>query len=250
MTGLPFKITKRTVDALTPREKPFIAFDGEIAGFGLRVMPSGVKTYILEYRPHGGGRGVAKKRLTLGRHGAMTPEQARRAAQTALARIRLGSDPQAEKSRQRASLTVGGVIDEFIAEHVCSKLKEKTAEAHKIALERLREAHGGMKAEGLTRAQVAALHSRMKDSPYAANRFLAVVSKCFAWGASRGLLPQVHANPARGVERYRVQSRERFLDTEELARLGDVLRLGETMGLPWQGLSPAPAFPGGGSPVG
>jgi hypothetical protein len=35
------KITKRTVDALNPRAKPFISFDGDVKGFGLRVMPSG-----------------------------------------------------------------------------------------------------------------------------------------------------------------------------------------------------------------
>src|ERR1700704_4909437 len=97
------RITKRTIDALKPQGKPRIVFDGEVKGFGLRVMPSGVKTYVLEYRPGAGGRGVAKKRLTLGRHGAMTAEQARKAALDALARIRLGLDPQAEKSRQRAS---------------------------------------------------------------------------------------------------------------------------------------------------
>ena len=74
------KLTKRAVDALKPRAKPCIEFDGGVSGFGVRIMPSGVKTYILEYRPGAGGRGTAKKRLTLGRHGAVTAEQARKAA--------------------------------------------------------------------------------------------------------------------------------------------------------------------------
>jgi integrase len=92
-----------------------------------------------------------------------------------------------------------------------------------------------MKAEALTRAQIATLHSKFKDSPFAANRFLAVVSKCFAWGLNRGLLPDGHTNPARGVERYKEHARERFLTSEELSRLGDALRKGETEGLPWRG---------------
>ena len=175
------KITKRTVDALKPRAKLYVAFDADVKGFGCRVMPSGVKSYILEYRPGAGGRGTATKRLTLGRHGAMTAEQARKAALDALARIRLGDDPQAEKAHQRASLTVSDLIDAFIAEHV-GKCKPQTAESHKIALRRLRGAHGNIKAEALTRDQVAALHSKFKDTPSAANRFLAVISKCFAWG--------------------------------------------------------------------
>jgi integrase len=131
-------------------------------------------------------------------------------------------------------LTVAGLIDPFIAEHVSKKCKPHTVVAHKIALERLRAAHGNMKAEALTRAHVAALHSKFKDSPFAANRFLAVISKCFAWGISRGLLPEVHINPARRIERYREHSRERFLTSEELARLGDALREGETIGLPYE----------------
>ena len=220
---------------LKPGAKPFVAFDDDVKGFGLRVMPSGVKSYILEYRPGAGGRGTAKRRLTLGRHGAMTAEQAKKAALDGLARIRLGDDPQAVKSLRRASLTVGGLVDAFIAEHVANKCKPRTAEAHKIAVLRLRAAYGGMRAEALTRAQIATLHSKFKDSPFAANRFLAVISKCFTWGSSRGLLPEGHINPARGVERYKEHARERFLTSEELSRLGDALREGETEGLPWRG---------------
>jgi integrase len=130
---------------------------------------------------------------------------------------------------------VAGLIDAFVAEHVSVKCKPRTVQAHKIALERLRAAHGGMKAEVLTRGQIAALHSKLKHSPYAANRFLAVISKCFSWGVQRGLLPEDHVNPAGRIERYREQRRERFLTSNELARLGDVLRLGETEGLPWRG---------------
>src|SRR5207237_271900 len=82
------KLAKRTVDALMPREKAYVAYDSELHGFGVRA--SGHKSFIVEYRPHGGGRGVATRRVTLGALGALTPDQARRAAQEALARIRLG----------------------------------------------------------------------------------------------------------------------------------------------------------------
>ena len=92
------KLTKRTLDALEPREKAYIAFDSEISGFGVRVMPSGVKTFVVEYRAGVGGRGVAKRRLTLGRYGAMTVDQARTAALDALAHVRLGHDPQPKKA--------------------------------------------------------------------------------------------------------------------------------------------------------
>jgi integrase len=228
------KLAKRTVDALNPREKAYVAYDSELHGFGVRVMPSGHKSFIVEYRPHGGGRGVAR-RLTLGALGALTPDQARRAAQEALARIRLGHDSQAEKARERDSLMVGGLIDAFLEGHAGSKLKAKTAKHYRVALERLRAAHGSLKAHALTRSKVAALHMSQADTPFAANRSLATISKCFSWGAQDGLLPEGHINPAKGVERYRERRRERFLTSEELARLGDALREGETEGLPWCG---------------
>jgi Arm DNA-binding domain len=178
------KLTKRTIDALKPRGKPYIIYDDDVKGFGVRLMPGGTKTYVVEYRPNGGGRGTAKKRFKLGRHGAITAEQARKAALDALARVRLGDDPQEEKARHRSSLTVSGLIEAFTAGHVDKSCRPQTALAHKIALGRLRAAHGNIKAEALARDQLAALHSKFKDTPYAANRFLAVVSKCFAWGSS------------------------------------------------------------------
>ncbi len=101
-------------------------------------------------------------------------------------------------------------------------------------LARLVSAHGNMKAEALTRANVAILHQSMANTPFAANRFLAAVSKCFSWGAQRGLLPDDHINPAVRIERYREHRRERFLTSNELARLGDALRDGETIGLPYE----------------
>ena len=82
------RITKRTVDSVQPRDKPFILFDAAIKGFGIRVMPSGARVFVLEYRPGAGGRNVAKRRLTLGRYGAMTVDQARTAALNALAHTR------------------------------------------------------------------------------------------------------------------------------------------------------------------
>jgi Arm DNA-binding domain len=103
---MALKLTKRTIDALAPRAKAFIAWDLDIKGFGVRVMPSGAKTFVLEYRPGEGGRGVNKQKLTLGRYGSITVEQARKAAQDALARVRLGGDPQAEKMSRRAALTM------------------------------------------------------------------------------------------------------------------------------------------------
>lgn len=54
------KLTKRIADAAEPGAKPYSIYCAELKGFGIRVMPSGVKTWILDYRPHPGGRGAPK----------------------------------------------------------------------------------------------------------------------------------------------------------------------------------------------
>ncbi len=78
MAGRVEKITKRTVDQAKPAAKLYRLWDSELKGFGVKILPSGVKTYIVVYRPNGGGRGAPLKEYTIGRHGALTPEEARR----------------------------------------------------------------------------------------------------------------------------------------------------------------------------
>ena len=217
-------LTKRSVDALKPRGKLYIVFDGGVKGFGVRIMPSGVKTFVLEYRPSGGGRGVNKKRLAIGRYGSMTCDQAREAALDALARIRQGNDPSEEKSRQRASVTVGQIIDAFLRDLVSVKLKSSTRVHYEEKLTKVRSSYGALKAVSLTRTQVSALHQSMASTPYSANRMLSAISSCWAWCERCGLLPESHPNPATKIVHFREQGRERFLSGEELGRLGDALR--------------------------
>jgi hypothetical protein len=179
------KLTRQPLANLKPRSKPYIEYDSELIGFGVAVYPSGVKSWVCEYRPHGGGRGVAKKRVTLGKTSQLTPDQARKAAAGMLAAVQLGGDPAQEKAERRASVTVGELTDLFDARYVGPMLKPGTAVGYRIAIEELRRAHGALKATALTRSHVTNLHFGMADRPYAANRAVAVWSKAFAWGPSR-----------------------------------------------------------------
>ena len=67
-------ISKRTVEALSA-EKDMVYWDSELPGFGVRVYPSGSKVYIAQTRAKGESR-----RVTVGRHGVITAEQARQRA--------------------------------------------------------------------------------------------------------------------------------------------------------------------------
>ena len=71
-------LTKRTVDALKPDDKPWIAWDDKLTSFGGRVHPSGAKSFLVNYRAGNGGRKAPNKRVVVGRAGRVAPDQARR----------------------------------------------------------------------------------------------------------------------------------------------------------------------------
>jgi Arm DNA-binding domain len=105
------KLTKRTVDAATPEADRFIVWDIELKGFGLLVLPSGVKSYVYDYRTPEG----LKRRITIGQHGAWTAEQARDKAQDYRQIVRAGGDPLGAKQALRKSVTVSDVLDAYLA---------------------------------------------------------------------------------------------------------------------------------------
>ncbi len=113
--NLKLTLNKRNVEALKPRHKPFIAWDDRLTGFGIRVQPSGMRSYIVNYRAGDGGRKAANRRLVLGRHGRITPEQARRLARETLGRVAAGEDPAAGRTRARAMPTVRDAFEDYLA---------------------------------------------------------------------------------------------------------------------------------------
>jgi len=74
----PIKITKRSVDSAQPGASRYELWDADLKGFGLRVEPSGAKSFVVRYRPGSGGRTAPKRFVGLGRYGVVTPEEARR----------------------------------------------------------------------------------------------------------------------------------------------------------------------------
>jgi hypothetical protein len=88
------KLTKRHVDSIaSDSNREVFAWDSELRGFGLRAKPSGAKTYLIQYRNSEG----RTRRLVLGRHGVLTPEQARDIARQKLAAVARGEDPSADR---------------------------------------------------------------------------------------------------------------------------------------------------------
>src|SRR5262249_44434079 len=131
------KLSKRTVDALQPAGRSFITYDTSLKGFGVRILPSGAKSWVVEYRPGGGGRQVGKRRLKLGNIGDLTPDEARKAAQTVLSKVRLGQDPAQDRSAARRQITVAALAEEFIKDHAEAKRKRSTAGNYAQVLRRI-----------------------------------------------------------------------------------------------------------------
>ena len=219
------KLTKRTVDALQPAAKDFFVFDDEMPGFGLRVMPSGKKSYMVQYR--NGGR---TRRVTFGRHGTMTPDEARKKARQLLVAVADGQDPAEELSTHRKAPTVAALCERFMAEHVAHRCKSSTAGEYQRSVDLfIKPAIGTFKVSDVKRPDIARLHHDLRNIPYQANRTLGVLSKLFNLAEVWGLRPD-GSNPCRHVTKYPETKRQRFLSGDELAQLGAVLDQCETDG--------------------
>jgi integrase len=230
MTGQ--RITKRTVDALQSNGSEFTVWDGTVSGFGVRVRATGAKSYVVVYRA-GAGRGAPVRRYTIAAVGKITPERARARAKVILGAVAHGHDPASQKTTERGTPTVAELADRFMADHVRAKRKAGTAEFYRDILDRiLKPTLGTTKADKLTRLQLGRLHSSLDDTPFQANRVLAVVGSMYTFAARTGIVPE-GTNPARGVDKFRESRRERFLTGDELERLGAAIREAETTGVPW-----------------
>jgi Arm DNA-binding domain len=126
------KITKRLIDTLRPDANGAEVFrwDSELRGFGVRIMPSGVASYHIQYRtPEGRTR-----RMAIGRVGTLTPDEARRSARERLSAAANGSDPSTERRAVRNAMTVSELCDRYLA-HAKGQIKGSTLAMDKSRIE-------------------------------------------------------------------------------------------------------------------
>jgi integrase len=163
--------------------------------------------------------------ITIGRHGQpWTPDEARKAALKIKGNPSLGM----KKKEKAAGLTVAECASQFMTMHG-RKLKPRTVVEYQDLVDKfLVPAFGALELKALMRAEVGRVHSseQWARTPRSANHALAVLSKMMSWAEDQGLRPP-ESNPCRRVEKYRLNKRERFLQTNELARVGDAIAAAE-----------------------
>ena len=211
-------ISRRTVEALPAGDREAVFWDRELSGFGVRVYPSGSKVYLAQTRS--GGK---SKRVTIGRHGVLTAEQARRKAAMLISGIKAGQEPVLTASPQAAGPTLAELGERYLREHVTVRCKSTTAAAYRHALHRfLLPAFGSLPLGEIGRDQVASLHYRLHGTPTMANQVVEILSRLFTMAEAWGVAPE-GGNPSRFVKKYEKRSCERFLSEYEFRRLGRVL---------------------------
>jgi integrase len=227
------KISKRIADAAAPGPARYIIWDADLKGFGLRVEVSGSKTYLVRYRPKGGGASAPKRFVTIGRHGVVTADEARARAKEILGAVAIGADPAGERFRRKTSPTIAALFEDYDRLHISVKLKASTAISYRSLYRVYVEKEwGGQKAEDLSRRDVTRFHAKWAAHRTSANRVVSMLSAMFEWACEHGYLPE-GTNPIRGVEKYAERRHERYLSAEELVRLGAAIREAETIGIPW-----------------
>ena len=213
------RITKRTVDQLSPGDGDNLVWDAEVKGFGVRCRPSGAKYYVLKMRV--GGR---QRWITIGRHGSpWTADSARQEARRLLGQRAAGTDPATDRDNKKGVITVAELGARFLTDYVPRRCKPNTAYEYGRAVELfINPALGRMRIADVTRTDVARFHHEHRERPYQANRSLGVLSKMFGLAEEWGLMPD-GSNPCHRVRKYREVKRERFLTRDEFQAVGRAL---------------------------
>jgi|ERR1035437_8470645 integrase len=230
-------LTKRVLDALKYSSGcDYFVWDTRLKGFGVRVREHADatgkvhrrKTFVVGYRPRGARQ---FRRLVLGMFGPMTVEQARTDALQKLSAISLGTDPAEAKRAERAEQTMRELCPAYL-EDVQRHRKPSTAADYRRMWERhVLPTFGNKKVVAITLADVRRFHRSLHETPYHANRVVAMLGAFFTFASNEGIRPR-HDNPAHGVEFFPEQARERFLTQAEFRRLGATLARAESAGLP------------------
>jgi integrase len=245
------RIGLREVRALRAGE---IIWDIAITGFAARRQTGSAVTYFVKYRTAKG----RQRWQTIGRHGVLTPDEARDKAVAILGEVVGGADPAAEKRAARNAVTVAELCDRYLSDVEAGRLltRRGTAKKHSTLLtdrgriaRHIKPLLGGMPIAAVTREDVESfMHdvaggktaghiktghrglARVKGGKGTASRTLGLLGALFSYAVRHRMRSD---NPTHGVMRYADGRRDRRLSDLEYAALGEALREAEAQEKIW-----------------
>jgi integrase len=219
------KITKTVVDSTESSDKLIIVWDSGIAGFGLAVFPSGVKSFVFQYRNAEG----KSRRFTIGKFSeALTVDQARKRANELHREVLNGNDPMGHKQTRRKAITVNELLDLYLASPSFDNKADSTKAVDKGRIERhvrplLGKSHADMlTSDAIRRAQNAiaegktAIRTKTKARGMAkvtggtgtADKAVLILRAAYTWAISEKILKE---NPAAGIKVAQPGQRETIM---------------------------------------
>ncbi|KTD60464.1 phage-related integrase [Legionella santicrucis] len=217
------KINKTFVEkAEVPVGKDQVFYrDSELKGFALRVTAAGTKSFVVEKNI-----GNKIRRITLGKYGALTAEQARKEAQKTIGQIATGIDPIAEKQGMKINnMTLNDVFNDY--KKARKSLKHNTLYNYERVLNVAFAGWGNKSFLSITKDKVAKHHEKLgKESGEAyANLAMRLLRALFNFAAGQYEDAQgrslVIENPVKRLSQtrawYRVERRQTFIKAHELA---------------------------------
>jgi integrase len=251
------RLTKKFIDAIKPvRSGDTFYWDDQMRGFGLRVKPSGLKSFAIQYRVKG-----ASRRLTIGQYGKITLDIAKNEASRQFGYVAQGRDPSADRKAKKNRKTVAtlcaeyleGATQQTIVTRFRRPKKPSTLATDKSRIDQhivpilgdrfVDEVSTGDVRKFYEEVSLARLRrdvrtckrgrSRVRGGRGAANRTLGLLGGIFSYAVDMGYRRD---NPTRGVRRHKDGHRTKVLTPDEFKRLSQVLCEEEGRGAPWQAI--------------
>lgn len=217
-------MTEKQIRDARPESKLSFLWDDRVKGLGCAVYPSGKKAFVLYYRADG-----KQHRVTLGRPGEMSLEDARKRAGTELTQIRNGEAGPAERRQEaKEAPTVADALARFFSETVpariaIKRMKQRTVDEYgRQATRYVEPALGSMKVAKVTRQDVERFAATLAHTPVTRNRVLAFLSRIFNLAEAWEWRAQ-STNPVKRIERAKEEPRERVLRPSESMALNAAL---------------------------
>jgi integrase len=237
------KLTKRVIDGLHIGQdgREIVLWDEDLSGFGVRVKPSGARSWLIQYRNKQG----RSRRLTIGKVERLTPDQARKEAKQRLAEVDRGADPAEARRAARNATTVAELCDEYLQAEK-GRIKASTLIVDKSRIEKhVKPLLGSRAVAGLTPADMERFLREVmagksvknvkkgptgdakrprggiaKGGPAVASRTLGMLGTILERAVRDGVLAR---NPVRGIKKPKDQAARPAFSFDKVKALGIAL---------------------------